>query len=61
MKSIVKLLAAVVIILAICIQPVLRVGALSDPSMALESVENEQADEVSDPAEAVTPSGIPYV
>ncbi|MBN1776100.1 MAG: beta-lactamase family protein [Clostridiales bacterium] len=61
MKSIVKILAAIVIILAVCAQPVLRVRALSDRSMALESVENEQADEVSDPAEAVTPSGIPYV
>ena len=59
MKSI-KVLAATVILLAVCTQPVLRVGALSDPSMALESVENEQADEVSDPGEDATPSGIPY-
>lgn len=39
MKSI-KVLAATVILLAVCTQPVLRVGALSDPSMALETAEN---------------------
>ena len=60
MKSILNVLAVAVIALVVCVQPVLRLGALSDRSMTLDYVENEQTTEASKPYKNATPSGIPY-